>query len=269
MLTDTEPFVRYAAKSTYFIDNMLIARDCRILFIISGKGSFELLSGTHPLLPGTLVYYPAGTPYHIRATSEMLFYTVNFDFTSEMRTEKRAFVPNVYRPNTPIEAISCGIPIVFREPIVIRHGEFAETELKKIYSESLRSQPCAEPASSAYMKLLLINIYRNAAITSEQPSLNMRIKDCVANDLTLNNIQIAERLSYHPYYLNEVFKKSEGISLHQYIMRERLARAKDLITATNRSFESIAQECGFSSDSHLSRSINREYGITPSKMRKL
>ena len=62
--------------------------------------------------------------------------------------------------------------------------------------------------------------------------------------------------------------REEGISLHQFIMRERAARARELITASGRSFTEIAELCGFSSPSHLSRAIRAEYGVTPSMMRK-
>lgn len=89
------------------------------------------------------------------------------------------------------------------------------------------------------------------------------------DNITLNNAKIAQRLSYHHYYLNEVFLKSEGVSFHKYIMRERAAKAKELIGTKDKSFEYIEKACGFSSALHLSRAIKAEYGITPSVMRKL
>jgi AraC family transcriptional regulator len=52
-------------------------------------------------------------------------------------------------------------------------------------------------------------------------------------------------------------------------MKERIAKARELITSSNNTLSEIAEQCGFSSQSHLSRCINAEYGITPSKMRKI
>ena len=81
-----DPFIRYIAKSTYFIPGkFLIAGDCRMLYTVSGKASFETLNKVYSLSPGTLIYYPAGTPYKIMSeeNEKFLFYTVNFDFSCD------------------------------------------------------------------------------------------------------------------------------------------------------------------------------------------
>lgn len=268
MFTNVEPFVRYVARSTYFIDNTLIAPDCRILYIISGEGTFTLPTGEFSLFPSTLVYYPCGVPYHISSDEGLLFYTLNFDFSGSARENSIVETPRLYCQELK-RIFSDAIPEYFKVPRVIQHADFAEPFLKDLYSETVRSGVYREVAVSAIMKLLLINIYRNAEVKQDNISLTAKVKKCICDDLTLNNQRLAKRLSYHPYYLNEVFRKSEGISLHKYIVRERIARARELISTSDKSFDSIAQECGFSSASHLSRTIKTEYGITPSIMRRM
>lgn len=270
MLTGTNPFVRYTAKSTYFIDSTVVARDCRILYIISGEGNFLTPNKSYPLAPGALVYYPCGVPYHITSKGVMLFYTVNFDFTDKAQGSDRSVTsPMAYKGKVCSGLFDEGIPEEFKQVIYIGRGEFAESALKEIYGETVKSDPHAEAARSAQMKLLLINICRNTEVNAGETTLCVRIKKCVEQNPCNNNTEIAKKLSYHPYYLNAVFKKNEGISLHKYIMKKRLARAKELITTTPLSFDTIAEECGFSSASHLCRYIGKEYGITPSGMRRL
>lgn len=268
MFANVDPFVRYVARSTYFIDNTLVAPDCRIIYIISGEGSFTLPSGRFSLFPSTLVYYPCGVPYHISSDEGLLFYTLNFDFTRSSRENSRVETPRIYGQEL-IEIFSDAIPKYFKVPRVIQHADFAEPFLKDLYSEAVRSGVYSEFALSTVMKLLLINICRNAEAKQDNISLTAEVKKCICDDLTLNNQRLAKRLSYHPYYLNEVFRKSEGISLHKYIVRERIARARELISTSDKSFDSIAQECGFFSASHLCRAIKMEYGITPSIMRRM
>lgn len=270
MFSSVVPFVRYAAKSTYYIDKEVVSRDCRIIYVVTGEGSFRTPETTYELQPGTIIYYPAGTPYHIFSESGILFYTVNFDFTHDYaRTIPTVISPEEYDGSAPPELLDSGIPDVFRKTIFIRQAHFAEPLLREIYGESVRTGLCTEEARSANMKLLLIAVFRNVNREHGKHSISERIKELVAEDLHLNNIKIASLLSYHPFYINEVFGHEEGISLHKYIMQERLVKACELITTTDFSFEEIAQICGFSSASHLSRTVHSEYGITPSKMRKV
>ena len=268
MLSAIDPFVRYIAKSTYYIDATVVAPDCRLLYVLTGEGVFETEGVPYPLQKGTLVYYPAGTAYHIHARTELLFYTLNFDFTpDDAREYPTPFSPK--RPNEPVPLIlQKKIPAALENFQCIRYGQFAEPYLRRIYEESLRPADDTPAVMSSCLKLLLIDSVRHTA----QPTQSLivkRITELVAEDLCRNNRCLAKILGYHPYYLNAVFSKETGISLHQYILKERTARAKEQITAGRLPLSEIAEKCGFSSLSHLSRTVKAEYGVSPSQMRKM
>ena len=72
-------------------------------------------------------------------------------------------------------------------------------------------------------------------------------------------------LGYHPFYLNELFKKEEGITVHQYVLKQKLAKAHELITSTQMTIEEISVICGFSSQSHLSYAFKKALGFLPTK----
>lgn len=268
MLSAIDPFVRYIAKSTYFIDATVVAPDCRLLYVLAGEGSFETKGILYPLQEGTLVYYPSGTPYHIRARSEFLFYTLNFDFTPDYAKE----FPTPFSPirNHEKKALTLlkNIPTTLETFKYMRYGQFAEPYLRRIYEESMRPTDYTPAIMSSCLKLLLIDAVRNTARPA-QSLIVERIMELVAEDLCRNNLCLAKILGYHPYYLNEVFSKETGISLHQYILKERIAKAKEQITVGRLQLSEIAEQCGFSSLSHLSRTIKAEYGVSPSKMRKM
>jgi AraC family transcriptional regulator len=70
-----------------------------------------------------------------------------------------------------------------------------------------------------------------------------------------------------PAYLTDVFHRTEGIPLHQYLMRLRLARALvELPHADN--LTSLALDLGFSSHSHFSAVFRHSFGLTPSQFRE-
>ena len=162
-----------------------------------------------------------------------------------------------------------GVPDFFKKTVYVRHAQSLEHLFSEMYAEALNDDAYAVAARGSLMRLVLIGVLRQGQRAVSERSLIFRIKEVVAEHPRANNMEIARRLSYHPYYLNEIFKKNEGVCLHKYVMRLRLMRARELICASARSYEEIAAECGFSSASHLCRAIGKEYGITPSKMRKM
>lgn len=70
-----------------------------------------------------------------------------------------------------------------------------------------------------------------------------------------------------PAYLTDVFRRVEGVSLHQYLTQLRLARALvDLPHAND--LTALALNTGFSSHSHFSAAFRRSFGCTPSDYRE-
>lgn len=79
--------------------------------------------------------------------------------------------------------------------------------------------------------------------------------------------QIAEELNLNPTYLTNLFKKTEGISLYQFILNEKIDLAKNLLTYSTHSYIDIANYLGFSSQSHLSQVFKRATGMSPKQYR--
>ena len=66
-----------------------------------------------------------------------------------------------------------------------------------------------------------------------------------------------------PHYFSQLFKESTGITPHQYVIRCRIDRAKDLLKQGKLSIAEIAKEVGFVDQSHLHRHFKRLVGVTP------
>ena len=260
------PYLRYVAKSTYFLDKEVYAKDSRLLYIIDGCGSFKIEGAEYDLTPGTLIYYPAYTPYHISADGTMLFYTLNFDFNTDRIDIKSPIIPLDCTDKLPSDNRPY-IPSELDTVIYLSDARALEPYIKELYEESCGGADFATEAQSALIKLVLIKIAR--AKTTAASTLVERIKKTVFSNPRLNNTDTAAILGYHPYYINAVFAKHEGVSLHKFIMQARLSRAKELITSSAISLSQIAEDCGFSSVSHLCASVRKQYGISPSKMRKI
>jgi AraC-like DNA-binding protein len=77
----------------------------------------------------------------------------------------------------------------------------------------------------------------------------------------------AKQIGTSPSYLSRLFKQCEGITLQQYIMEERVHRARNLLRFSEYSNDEISQYLGFSSQSHFGKNFKRLTGMTPSQYR--
>jgi AraC family transcriptional regulator len=78
---------------------------------------------------------------------------------------------------------------------------------------------------------------------------------------------LAGSIGMSQFHFSHLFKQSIGTSPYQYLLQQRIERAKQLLKQTERSIMDIALECGFNSHSHLSKQFRQLVGITPKAYR--
>jgi AraC family transcriptional regulator len=71
-----------------------------------------------------------------------------------------------------------------------------------------------------------------------------------------------------PSHFAHQFRTAIGVAPHQYLMRLRTERAKRLLSDTDISLATIAFDCGFANQEHLTRIFKRGCGITPAAYRR-
>ena len=69
-------------------------------------------------------------------------------------------------------------------------------------------------------------------------------------------------------YLSSLFSSMEGITLEQYIIRQKIERVKELLFYDELSLSEIADRLGYSSVGHLSGQFKKITGLTPSELKK-
>jgi AraC family transcriptional regulator len=79
---------------------------------------------------------------------------------------------------------------------------------------------------------------------------------------------LAAKANMSPALFRKRFTATAGTSVHSYVMKERIERACELIDECNLPLATIAVQCGFSSQSHMTRIFRRELGATPAELRR-
>jgi len=92
------------------------------------------------------------------------------------------------------------------------------------------------------------------------------IEDNLGSELTLAEIAAASGLSVS--HCQRVFSLATGMSIHQYVIRRRVERAKWLLAARrDMPLSEVAHRTGFSHQSHLAQHMRRLLGESPAVLR--
>ena len=79
---------------------------------------------------------------------------------------------------------------------------------------------------------------------------------------------IARAADVSPFHLCRVFRRITGRTLHRYRTILRLRMAVDRLTEGRTDIAQLSLDLGFSSHSHFTAAFRKEFGVSPSKMRK-
>jgi len=79
--------------------------------------------------------------------------------------------------------------------------------------------------------------------------------------------QLAGLTGISVFHFCRLFKQSMGMAPHQYLVLQRVERAKQLLKSGDLNLSEIAGVCGFSHQSHLNRHFKRLVGTTPKNFR--
>jgi AraC family transcriptional regulator len=121
----------------------------------------------------------------------------------------------------------------------------------------------------------LVEKYTNAAVKPTEfrgglPISQLRkVQDYITEHLTEDvSVEfLAGLVGLSPFHFSRVFKQTTGMSPLQFVTRERITRAQQLIRETSRSLIEIALGVGYTSPSHFAQVFRRVVGVTPSEFR--
>ncbi|VEP14577.1 AraC family transcriptional regulator [Hyella patelloides LEGE 07179] len=126
---------------------------------------------------------------------------------------------------------------------------------------------------------LTVNLLRDYSGTKPQVAIYkgglsdlqlLQVTDYINDHLTqsIKLKDLAEFLGISQFHFSRLFKKSTGISPHQYVIQQRIELAKQLLKKADISIANIALECGFNSHAHLGKYFRQMTGMTPREYRQ-
>lgn len=90
-----------------------------------------------------------------------------------------------------------------------------------------------------------------------------------STDSKITVSELAKAAMCSPTHLRRLFQKVIGMSPRQWLLEHRLQKAAQMLQATDKTVQQIADACGFESLSHFNRYFKAKFGIAPSQYRNL
>ena len=79
---------------------------------------------------------------------------------------------------------------------------------------------------------------------------------------------IASAVGLSPYHLSRLFKAHTGMTMREYLTKERVEAARQLLAATDRTIPQIASLLRFCDQSYFTMVFRKQTGMTPGEYRK-
>ncbi len=241
-------------------------------FFLEGDVSITIDQTIHPLTPGDVVLIPPDVPHFITVHSDAIPYRrfvfwISQTFCNDLRALSEDYIYIMK------QTVQTGQYIFHYDVIAFNSLQ------SKVYQliEELQSNRFGKMAKvSLCVKDLLLHLNRTVyefhhftTGGSEQSlyqNLIQYIEQHLDEDLPLE--RLANEFFVSKYHIAHVFKDNIGISIHQYIMKKRLAVCRDAILS-NTSISEAYLQCGFKDYSSFYRAFKKEFGISPKEYSEL
>ncbi len=124
---------------------------------------------------------------------------------------------------------------------------------------------------TAYIVGALLFYLRENIANLQMKPLALKIKNYIqknyAEKITLQSI--SEKFHFSASYCNSIFKKENNKPIVDYLIEERLRKAKELLVHTNLPLPQIAAKVGYEDYNYFSRLFKKNTCYTPMQYRKL
>jgi AraC family transcriptional regulator len=151
--------------------------------------------------------------------------------------------------------------------IMMLHSELTQGRGwgRKLYIESLTNALAVNLLRNYSITKTKLNLYSGGLSDRQLLVVTDYINDNLSTDIKLSNL--SELIGISQFHFSRLFKQSVGMSPHQYVINQRIERAKSLLKNPQLSVIEIAFLCGFSSHSHFGKYFRQITGLTPKDYR--
>ena len=156
--------------------------------------------------------------------------------------------------------------------IIIPDASSLDDRLREIHREFQTTHFGYRKKAESLFTSILVSVIRYSKETPKKEVIHARdVREYLAEHISeeCSADILSEIFHYHPNYINRVFKENHGTTIHNFLIRQRIKIAKELLVTSNLTLEKISVRCGFKTLAHFSQCFKNNCGMSPSQFRKM
>jgi AraC family transcriptional regulator len=111
-----------------------------------------------------------------------------------------------------------------------------------------------------------VQIYRGGLGSARLRRIRELIHAKIEDDLSLD--EMAQSVGLSTAHFARMFRKSTGVTPHQFVVRQRIDRAKAMLRAPDARVLDVAIACGFKTQQHFAQVFRDVCGVSPTEYRQ-
>src|ERR1700731_2266078 len=136
----------------------------------------------------------------------------------------------------------------------------------RIYTDSIGRALAAALMHSQGVLRSPMGHYRGGLSPVQLRRVTSFVHEYLHEDVSL--IQMAEEAKLSPAYFSQMFHQSTGVAPHQFVLRARVERAKELLVKEDARVLDVAIACGFQTQQHFARVFRAFCKMSPTQFRQ-
>lgn len=275
-----QPFELYVADMERWNTRPLTYQFFEIVQIMEGQGTREVNNNKYPYHKGSIFLFTPVDCRGFESTTPTRFCSIRFSevFLEQYKSEPEKArithwlkqLENIFTHHNRVQQVlirrdsDCDMIASLITNMIEEY-----THRQSYYTENLQ-----------HMVTLVLNIIsRNVSPEDtlpsdaglEEPAINKMltyIQQNIYQPERLRLKHLAAQFNLSEHYIGEYFKKATGSNLQDYLTQYKLRIIEQRLLYSDYPVGRIANELGFSDESHLSRHFRKHTGVTPAQYRK-
>jgi AraC family transcriptional regulator len=184
-----------------------------------------------------------------------------------------AFIAHIAHESVNPDRVELALELKKADPLICQIGHALKADLEmdgvgsRFYADSMATALAAHLLRHYSTRNHHFREHEDGLSRSKLGQTIEYINTHLSENLSLT--AIAAKLGMSQFYFCRLFKHSTGLTPHQYLIQQRVERAKQLLKQPELTIAQIAIECGFANQSHLAKQFRQQTGLTPKQFRKI